>query len=174
MITILPLIGLGLAFFLQGSLSAAMAQDAILPHGDPRLQTVEQQSTRDKEAHDERLKQQGQGSNYRVDGVRQGGTDKPASSREAAGQENTGLSDPTVNPGQAAGMKQFRGRILKSEKNVHTIQRRNGKQTKIEIDADTTGDTDVKVGDRVSGKMTPQGRAITIHKEKTPSKALME
>ena len=167
MVTILPLIGLGLVFSLHGSLSAVMAQDAILPKGDPRLQTVEQQSTHDKEAHDERLKQQGQGSNYRVDGVRQGGTDNPASSREAVGQENTGLSDPSVNPGQAAGMKKYRGRILKSEKNVHTIQLRNGKQAKIEIDANTTGDKEVQVGDRISGKMTPQGRAITSHIDKS-------
>lgn len=71
-----------------------------------------------------------------------------------------------MNPGQAAGMKKFRGRVLKSETNVHTIRLRNGKQAAIEIDANTTGDKDVRVGDHISGKMTPQGRAITIHIEK--------
>ena len=166
MVTILPLIGLGLVFFIQSSPPTVMAQDAILPKGDPRLQTVEEESAGAKQARDERLKQQGQGSNYRVDGVRRGVTDDSSGSRETASQQSTGLSDPSVNPGQAAGMKKFRGRVLKSEKNVHTIQLRNGKQAKIEIDANTTGDKDVQVGDHISGKMTPQGRAITIHIDK--------
>jgi hypothetical protein len=170
MTAILPLIGMVVCIALQVSPPAVMAQDAILPHGDPRLQTVEQESARQKEARDERLKQQGQGPNYRVDGVPQGKIGDSKSRQEAASLPNTGLSDPSVNPGQAAGMKKFRGRILKSEKNVHTIQLRSGKQAKIEIDANTTGDKDVQVGDRISGKMTPQGRAITIHIDKTPSK----
>lgn len=169
MVAILPSVVLGLAVFLQASPSV-LAQDAILPKGDPRLQTVEPESVREKEARTKRLKQQGQGSNYRVDGVRQGGTTQPANSEEAASQESTGLSDPSVNPGQAAGMKKFRGRVLKAEENVYTIQLRNGKQATIEIDGNTTGEKDVQVGDRISGKMTPQGRAITIHIDKPKGK----
>ena len=163
------LMGLAFSMFLQGILTAVTAQDAILPQGDTRLQTVEQESPHAREARNERLRQQGEGSSYRVEGVSQLVADTGATS-----QENTGLSDPSVNPGQAAGTKTFRGRVLKSENNIHTIQLRNGKQAKIEIDANTTGDKDVQVGDRISGKLTPQGRAITIHKEKTPSKALVE
>lgn len=167
MVTLLPSVVFGLVVLVHGFPSSVLAQDAILPKGDPRLQTVEQESAREKEARDERLKQQGQGSNYRVDGVRQGKTDKPTNSGEAVSPGNTGLSDPSVNPGQAAGMKKFRGHVLKSVKNLHTIQLRNGKQTTIEIDASTTGDKDVQVGDRISGKMTPQGRAIIIHIDKS-------
>ena len=159
------LMGLAFSMFLQGILTAVTAQDAILPQGDTRLQTVEQESPHAKEARNERLRQQGEGSKYRVEGVSQLVADTGATS-----QENTGLSDPSVNPGQAAGTKTFRGRVLKSENNIHTIQLRNGKQAKIEIDANTTGDKDVQVGDRISGKLTPQGRAITIHIDKPAKK----
>lgn len=159
------LMGLAFSMFLQGILTAVTAQDAILPQGDTRLQTVEQESPHAREARNERLRQQGEGSSYRVEGVSQLVADTGATS-----QENTGLSDPSVNPGQAAGTKTFRGRVLKSENNIHTIQLRNGKQAKIEIDANTTGDKDVQVGDRISGKLTPQGRAITIHIDKPANK----
>ena len=170
MAALLPCISLCFALFLQGSLTQVMAQDAILPHGDPRLQTVEQEASRDKETRGQRLKQQGQGSGYRVDGVPQVVADSSSRSGDSASQQNTGLSDPSVNPGQSAGMKKFRGRILKSENNVHTIQLRNGKQATIETDGNTTGDTDLHVGDHISGKMTPQGRAITVHIDKAASK----
>ena len=159
------LMGLAFSMFLQGILTAVTAQDAILPQGGTRLQTVEQESPHAREARNERLRQQGEGSSYRVEGVSQLVADTGATS-----QENTGLSDPSVNPGQAAGTKTFRGRVLKSENNIHTIQLRNGKQAKIEIDANTTGDKDVQVGDRISGKLTPQGRAITIHIDKPANK----
>ena len=159
------LMGLAFSMFLQGILTAVTAQDAILPQGDTRLQTVEQESPHAREARNERLRQQGEGSSYRVEGVSQLVADTGATS-----QENTGLSDPSVNPGQSAGTKTFRGRVLKSENNIHTIQLRNGKQAKIEIDANTTGDKDVQVGDRISGKLTPQGRAITIHIDKPANK----
>ena len=159
------LMGLAFSMFLQGILTAVTAQDAILPQGDTRLQTVEQESPHAREARNERLRQQGEGSSYRVEGVSQLVADTGATS-----QENTGLSDPSVNPGQVAGTKTFRGRVLKSENNIHTIQLRNGKQAKIEIDANTTGDKDVQVGDRISGKLTPQGRAITIHIDKPANK----
>ena len=119
------LMGLAFSMFLQGILTAVTAQDAILPQGDTRLQTVEQESPHAREARNERLRQQGEGSSYRVEGVSQLVADTGATS-----QENTGLSDPSVNPGQAAGTKTFRGRVLKSENNIHTIQLRNGKQAK--------------------------------------------
>ena len=118
MATLLPRICLAFALFFQGSLTSVLAQDAILPHGDPRMQTVEQESPRDKETRGQRLKQQGQGSGYRVDGVPQVVAESSSRSGDSASQQNTGLSDPTVNPGQSAGMKKFRGRILKSENNI--------------------------------------------------------
>jgi hypothetical protein len=170
MTALLSPMGLAFGIFLQGSLTAVIAQDAILPQGDPRWQTVEQESPLAQEPRNERLKQQGQGSNYRVVSLSQLVADRSSGGTEATSQENTGLSDPSVNPGQAAGTKTFRGRVLKSENNIHTIQLRNGKQANIEIDANTTGDKDVQVGDRISGKLTPQGRAITIHIDKPAKK----
>ena len=52
---------------------------------------------------------------------------------------NTGLSDPSVNQGQTARMKKFRGHVLRSME-LSPSGLRNGKQTTIEIDAETTGD----------------------------------
>jgi hypothetical protein len=170
MTALIWLMGLAFSMFLQGISTAVIAQDAILPQGDTRLQTVEQESPRAQEARNARLKRQGQGSNYRVDGLSQLVADRSSGGTGATSQENTGLSDPSVNPGQAAGTKTFRGRVLKSENNIHTIRLRNGKQADIEIDANTTGDKDVQVGDRISGKLTPQGRAITIHIDKPAKK----
>ena len=76
-----------------------LAQDAILPQGDPRLHDNPQQreATRDR-----LLKQHGQGSAYRVEGSRQSGD------ANGRARQNTGLSDPSVNPGQATGMRVLR------------------------------------------------------------------
>src|SRR5262245_38568560 len=88
----------------------AFSQEAILPQGDPRLQG--QSSDQEREIHDQRLKQQGQGKDYRVEGKRQGGTgastkgDAPGLSRQ-----DTGIADPSVNPGQASGMRILHGEV---------------------------------------------------------------
>jgi hypothetical protein len=145
---------------------SAMAQDAILPHGDPRARDTDAEAARREVIRDEHMKQQGQGPNYRIEGELQGNTDDSLGSRERPAPQDTGLSDPSVNPGQASGMREVRGRIIKSEEDVHTVRMANGQDATLKVDANTTGDKDLRPGDEISGTMTPQGRAVTLHKEK--------
>jgi hypothetical protein len=150
------------------------AQEPILPHGDPRLQQSEAERKHREEIHDRHLKQQGQGSNYRIEGERQpssGTTDSSSSDTSGRLLKDTGLSDPTVNPGQAAGMKAVQGRVIESETNRHVIRQPNGKEASLVIDPQTTGDTDLRPGDVINGLVTPEGRAAAIRKEAKPESA---
>ena len=82
--------------------SPAMAQKAILPQGDPTESSQEQRD----DIRDKRLKQQGQGPNYRIEGKSpskdKADTDVQAGKGPGLERQDTRLSDPTVNPGQAA------------------------------------------------------------------------
>ncbi|OQW37298.1 MAG: hypothetical protein A4E19_14145 [Nitrospira sp. SG-bin1] len=143
------------------------AQEAILPQGDPRLQGPEAtEQDRREEIRRNRLKQQGQGENYRIEGEPQGGTSRPTPGRTPdSGRQDTGLADPSVNPGQAAGMKSIRGEIVKSENNTHTVRQKSGDDTIFVVDDYTRGDTDLRPGDLISGSLTQQGRAVIVKKE---------
>jgi hypothetical protein len=97
-----------------GTTSPAFAQRAILPHGDPTVEGDSKEQPTDQrreEIRDQRLKQQGQGENYRIEGgpteQEQGHSSEsknkqPRTGASIQGKQDTGLSDPTVNPGQAA------------------------------------------------------------------------
>ena len=139
-----------------------LAQDAILPHGDPRLHDPQQrEATRDR-----LLKQHGQGSAYRVEGSRQSGAGAPTDGdANGRARQNAGLSDPSVNPGQATGMRVLRGEVKQATIKTIVVEERNGKHTTITVDAGTAGDRDVRPGDIITGTITAQGRAVAIHKE---------
>ncbi|HEY7533364.1 MAG TPA: hypothetical protein VH681_11365, partial [Nitrospiraceae bacterium] len=109
--------GLGL---MLGLALLAFGQEAILPHGDPRLSGKEEPKA-----------------------VPDPG--KPAL-RESDRQE-TGLADPSVNPGQASGMKMVRGQVKQASPKTIVVEDRNGKQTTMFLDAATAGDRDVRPGD---------------------------
>ena len=145
----------------------ALSQDAILPQGDPRLRgtQAEQEDIRDK-----RLKQQGQGPNYRVEGERQRPTGKADSAGDSndVARQDTGISDPSVNPGQSAGMQTVQGRIITSNGDTHIVRQLSGMDTTLTVDGRTAGDTDLHPGDIVTGTITSQGRAVAIHKEARP------
>ncbi|WP_447598173.1 hypothetical protein [Nitrospira sp. Nam80] len=152
----------------------ASAQEPILPHGDPRAQSSEADRAHREDIRDRHLKQQGQGSNYRIEGEQQSSAGATGSaSRDTGGhsRQDTGLSDPTVNPGQAAGMKAVQGRIVESDAGRHVVRQSNGKEISLVIDAQTTGDTDLHPGDVINGLITPQGRATAIRKEAQPEQA---
>jgi hypothetical protein len=70
-----------------------------------------------------------------------------------------------VNPGQASGLKTVRGRVLKSEENSLTIEQANGEETVLTIDPLTRLNRDVHPGDRITGTVTNQGRAVVVQKE---------
>ena len=51
-----------------GQALPAWGQEPILPHGDPRKKSSEEEKAKREEIRDQRLKQQGQGPNYRIEG----------------------------------------------------------------------------------------------------------
>ncbi|HEX2055875.1 MAG TPA: hypothetical protein VHF07_05240 [Nitrospiraceae bacterium] len=149
----------------------AFGQEPILPHGDPRLQSSEEEKARREEIRDQRLKQQGQGSHYRIEGEPQppgGKTGTSSDEPRATGRQDTGISDPTVNPGQAAGMETIQGRVIESNRDRHVIRQRNGIETTLMVDAETRGDTDLHPGDVITGTVTSQGRAVAVQKKSDP------
>ncbi len=144
--------------------SLVLARDAILPQGDPQKSDVAPQDRRG-EIRKNRLKQQGQGENYRVEGEHQGGSKGPkAGNVKGHNRQETGIEDPSVNPGQASGLKTVQGRVLKSEENAITIEQSNGEDIVLMIDPQTRLNTDLHPGDRVSGTVTNQGRAVVVQK----------
>ncbi|MBX3300682.1 MAG: hypothetical protein KF693_00545 [Nitrospira sp.] len=146
--------------------SPVSARDAILPQGDPRVQQSDAaEQERREEIRKNRLKQQGQGENYRIEGELQGGSRSATPDESPNGRQNTGIADPTVNPGQATGMKSIRGEIIKSEDNTHTVRQKSGEDRLLIIDEYTRGDTVLRLGDTITGTMTPQGRAIILKKK---------
>lgn len=148
--------------------SPVFAQDAILPQGDPRLRSTEEERARQEDIRDSRLKQQGQGSNYHIEGERQplsGQGDTASGDPNGLARQDTGLADPTVNPGQASGMQRVQGRIVQSEAGRHVVRQLSGGDATLVVDARTAGDTDLQPGDIITGFITPQGRAVAIKKE---------
>lgn len=95
----------------------------------------------------------------------------PAFAQSAGGEtksksrQDTGMSDPSVNPGQASGMRVVRGEVKQASPKTIVIEDSKGKATTMSVDAATAGDRDVRPGDIVTGTITGQGRAIAIHKE---------
>jgi hypothetical protein len=144
----------------------AFAQEAILPQGDPRLKEQPGDDQRNR-AGESRMKQQGQGSNYRVEGKPQGGADggATAGAPQGSSRQDTGMSDPSVNPGQASGMRVLHGEVKQAGIKTIVIEDRNGKQITMSIDPATAGDRDIRPGDIITGTVTAQGRAVAIHKD---------
>ncbi|QPD04521.1 MAG: hypothetical protein Nkreftii_002295 [Candidatus Nitrospira kreftii] len=150
--------------------SLVLASDTILPQGEPRLQQSDAaKQERREEFRKNRLKQQGQGENYRIEGQLQGGSKGPIiEDSQGHDREGTGIEDPSVNPGQASGLKTVRGRVTKSEEKTITIEQVNGEETVLTIDPQTTLNADIHLGDRITGTVTNQSRAVIVQKEGTP------
>ncbi len=82
-----------------------------------------------------------------------------------AGRQETGISDPSVNPGQASGMRVIRGEVKQATLKTIVVEDAQGKELTMSIDAATAGDRDIRPGDVITGTITAQGRAVAIHKE---------
>jgi hypothetical protein len=152
--------------------SLVLARDAILPQGHPRLQESDtSEQDRREEIRRNRLKQQGQGDNYRIEGERQGGTDRSIPDPSPGlGRQDTGLADPSVNPGQAEGLRSIRGEIVHSEDDIHTVREKSGVDTILMVDDYTRGDTQLRPGDQITGTLTEQGRAVIVKKVPPPDR----
>ena len=92
--------------------SPTSGQRALLPHGDPTVTATsgpEHHSDRKEENREQRLKQQGQGPNYRIEGQPQSGRSDVSQTEKGSGPglhlQDTGVADPRVNPGQAEGSR---------------------------------------------------------------------
>lgn len=159
---------MGIALVVSAVHTSPLAgQEAILPHGDPRLRDEAREAQRREEIRDNRLKQQGQGPNYRVEGEPQasaGSDDSRSGPSHGLTRQDTGMEDPSVNPGQSSGMRSVRGRIIKSEADTHVVRQPTGDDTTMVVDARTAGDRDLHPGDVITGIITPQGRAVAIQK----------
>lgn len=147
-----------------------LAGDIILPQRDRSLQESDAMNKdRGEEIRKNRLKQQGQAENYRVEGELQGGSKGPKTHPTVGhDRQDTGIEDPSVNPGQSAGLKTIRGRILKSDANTYNIEQENGKETELTIDPQTRVNTKLHPGDRITATVTNQGRAVAVQKEGKP------
>ena len=150
-------------------LSPVLAGDIILPQGDRSLQESDAVENDREEIRKNRLKQQGQAENYRIEGELQGGSKGPKTHPTVGhDRQDTGIEDPSVNPGQSAGLNTIRGRILKSDANSYNIEQENGKETLLTIDPQTRMNTKLHPGDRITAIVTNQGRAVMVQKEGKP------
>ncbi|MBK9307939.1 MAG: hypothetical protein IPM58_12845 [Nitrospira sp.] len=150
--------------------SSVLAGDIILPQGNRSLHGADAADhERREEIRKNRLKQQGQAENYRVEGEMQGGTKGPKTDPAVGhNRQDTGIEDPSVNPGQSAGLKTIRGRIAKSEANTLHIEQENGTEIVLTIDPQTRVNTELHPGDRITATVTSQGRAAVVQKEGKP------
>jgi len=148
---------------------SASAQEAILPQGDPRLQATEDEAAKRKDIRDSRLTQQGQGPNYRVEGEAKPSSRAGDTSAESPGlaRQDTGIADPSTNPGQASGMLRVQGRVIHSQPDRYIVRQSSGSDATLMVDARTAGDKDLHPGDIITGLMTAQGRAVVIKKEQS-------
>ncbi|GAC1503403.1 MAG: hypothetical protein NVS1B6_10690 [Steroidobacteraceae bacterium] len=86
-------------------------------------------------------------------------------------RQDTGMSDPTVNPGQAAETRSVHGVVLRLQDGGYVIQDAKGHEVNLLVDGETTGNKDLNPGDYVKAKLTRQGRAISIIKETEKDRA---
>ena len=89
-------------------------------------------------------------------------------------RQETGMSDPTVNPGQAAGTRTVHGVVLRLQDRGYVIRDAKGKELSVFIDEETTGDKEVSPGDYIETTLTRQGRAITMTKQSPPEEPAMK
>jgi hypothetical protein len=87
------------------------------------------------------------------------------STRPGLERQDTGMSDPTVNPGQAAGTRTVQGSVVRSQDGGYVIRDAKKREVKLMVDGETTGDKKLETGDYIKAKVTRQGRAIAIAKE---------
>jgi len=87
------------------------------------------------------------------------------STRPGLERQDTGMSDPTVNPGQAASTRTVRGSVVRSQDGGYVIRDAKKREVKLMVDGETTGDTKLETGDYIKAKVTRENRAIAIAKE---------
>lgn len=85
-------------------------------------------------------------------------TGPASSSTPGIERQDTGLSDPSVNPGQASGTRTVHGLVVRLQDHGYVIRDNKGREVSVLVDGETAGDY-------VETKLTGEGRAITMTKE---------
>jgi len=86
----------------------------------------------------------------------------------ALAEDKTGISDPSVNPGQAQGFRIVQGEVLKMEGNTYLVRDETGKEIRLTITKDSKIEKAFEVGDRIVAQVSDQGLVTLINKSETP------
>src|SRR5688572_26890262 len=76
-------------------------------------------------------------------------TDAGTSHKPGFERQDTGMSDPTVNPGQTADTRTIHGIVLRLQDRGYVIRDAKGHELSVLIDEETTGDKEVSAGDYI-------------------------
>ena len=86
----------------------------------------------------------------------------------ALADDKTGISDPSVNPGQAQGFRIVQGEVLKMEGNTYLVRDETGKEIRLTITKDSKIEKAFEVGDRIVAQVSDQGLVTLINKSESP------
>ena len=86
----------------------------------------------------------------------------------AHSEDKTGISDPSVNPGQAQGFRIVQGEVLKMEGNTYLVRDETGKEIRLTVTKDSKIEKAFEVGDRIVAQVSDQGLVTLINKSETP------
>ena len=85
----------------------------------------------------------------------------------AVAEDKTGISDPSVNPGQAQGFRIVQGEVLKMEGNTYLVRDETGKEIRLTVTKDSKIEKAFEVGDRIVAQVSDQGLVTLINKSET-------
>ena len=83
-------------------------------------------------------------------------------------EDKTGISDPSVNPGQAQGFRIVQGEVLKMEGNTYLVRDETGNEIRLTVTKDSKIEKAFEVGDRIVAQVSDQGLVTLINKSETP------
>jgi len=86
----------------------------------------------------------------------------------AVAADKTGISDPSVNPGQAQGFRIVQGEVLKMEGNTYLVRDETGNEIRLTVTKDSKIEKAFEVGDRIVAQVSDQGLVTLINKSETP------
>jgi uncharacterized protein YdeI (BOF family) len=85
----------------------------------------------------------------------------------ANAEDKTGISDPSVNPGQAQGFRIVQGEVLKMEGNTYLVRDETGNEIRLTVTKDSKVEKAFEVGDRIVAQVSDQGVVTLINKSET-------
>src|SRR5438874_13753983 len=85
----------------------------------------------------------------------------------AVAEDKTGISDPSVNPGQAQRFRIVQGAVLKMEGNTYLVRHEPGKEIRLTITKDSKIEKAFDVGDRIVAQVSDPGLVTLINTSDT-------